>query len=90
MSVLSMLGVVSQTVRLQDDRLTVTWLLGVRRLSRPTTQVRVEGVDTTMSRQGEAVSGLRLRLGWLGVTLTKEQPGYAALSTACTPRLKVG
>lgn len=88
--VLIMLGVVSQTVRLQGDRLTVTWLFGVLRLSRPTTQVRVEGVEPTVARQGNEVSGLRLRLGWLDVTLTEKQAGYAALRTACTPRSEVG
>ena len=84
-----MLGVVSQTVRLRGSRVTVTWLLGLLRLSRPLAQVTVEAVELTTPRTQERVAGLRLRVGWLGVTVTQEQTGYAALRDACTERVEL-
>lgn len=84
--VLILLGVVSQTVRLRGNLLTVTWLFGLLRMSRPAEQVTVEAVCQAVPNKGEKVSGLRLRLGRLGVTLADGQPGYAALRAACTER----
>jgi len=81
-----MLGVVTQTVRLRKGRVTVTWLFGVLRLSRPLQQVTVQPVTLAVPRTQDRVAGLRLRLGWLSLTVTEGQAGYAALTAACTER----
>ncbi len=81
---LIMLGVVSQTVRFANGRITVTWLFGVLRLSRPLEQVTVRPVTLAVPRTQEREAGLRLRVGWLSVTVTEEQAGYQALAAACT------
>ncbi len=79
-----MLGVASQTVRLRAEQVTVMWLLGLVRLSRPAAQVTAEPVGLTVPRTQERVAGLQLRLGWLGITITEEQAGYEALKDAFT------
>lgn len=84
-----MLVVVSQTVRLRGDQVTVTWLLGMLRLSRPVTQVTAEPVELTVPRTQERVAGLRLRVGWVTITITENQAGYPALRNACIER-KIG